>query len=395
MAWDTARSMEGEGNRMKNISRRSFLGLTGAVALSMAGGSMLSGCSGNANPTSSAANSSASTAAEAFMTEGKGQHIIIGRRGKLFKIAPTVIAENMGYFEEEGCDVEFQQVELAEGFAALSTGNLDVMLVGTVQPLEYIAKGTPMYIFGGTVLNGTEMLAGPDFGTKLESADSFKGLTIAYHRPETGQVAFRSWLKDQGLDIDGGDVAFIPLDTEQAQIEAILKGEVDMSLTNNAFGYINRDRGIQVVGLVKDFTGDYPCCRQNASEKAYKEKFLSLVDFEIALLRGYKVFKEQPDVAIPMLVEYSEQSADYIDAALYGTDDYEAAMQLLPDPCRDATLGFYESLKDVNQLSESAPSADDYVVTSVYRSALDTLMDREPDEQFWKDLDAIYKKQNV
>ncbi len=329
------------------------------------------------------------------MSAGKGEHLVVGRRGKLFKIAPTVIAENMGFFAEEGCDVEFQQVELAEGFASLAANNLDMMLMGTVQSLEYIAKGTPLYIIGGTVLNGTEILAGPSWEGTLEGPESFKGLNISYFRAETGQVAFRSWLKDQGLDIDGGDVTFTPIDSEQAQIEAMLKGECDLSLVNNAFGYINRERGIKVAGLVKDFTGDYPCCRQNASDDAYHNKFLSLVDFETALLRGYKVFRQQPDVAIPMLAEYSGQEPDYIKAALYGTDDYEAAMQLLPDPCRDATLAFYESLKDVDQLDASAPSADEYVVDTVYSRALTSLMEREPEDEFWKDLESIYKKQNV
>ncbi len=381
---------------MKIMSRRMFVKAAGFTALSVFGASVLGGCSGNANPTVPDASSSAGSDVDtAFMTEGKGAHLVVGRRGKLFKIAPTVIAEKLGYFEEEGCDVEFQQVELAEGFASLASNNLDVMLMGTVQPLEYIAKGSAMYIIGGTVLNGTEILAGPDWTAKLEGPDSFKGLNISYFRAETGQVAFRSWLKDQGLSIDGGDVTFTALDSEQAQVEALLKGETDLALVNNAFGYINRDRGVQVVGLVKDYTGDYPCCRQNASDDAYHNKFLSLVDFETALLRGYKVFRQQPEVAIPILAEYSEQDPEYIKAALYGTDDYEAAMQLLPDPCRDATLGFYESLKDIDQLDANAPSADDYVVDTVYSRALESLLDREPEEEFWKDLESIYRKQNT
>lgn len=381
---------------MKDMSRRMFVKATGLTALSVLGVGALAGCSGNANPTAPASNTPAPEAADnSFMEQGKGEHLVVGRRGKLFKIAPTVIAEKLGFFEEEGCDVEFQQVELAEGFASLASNNLDMMLMGTVQTLEYIAKGTPLYIVGGTVLNGTEILAGPDWTAKLEGPDSFKGLNISYFRAETGQVAFRSWLKDQGLDIDGGDVTFTALDSEQAQVEALLKGETDLALVNNAFGYINRERGVQVAGLVKDFTGDYPCCRQNASEDAYRNKFLSLVDFETALLRGYKVFRQQPDVAIPILAEYSEQDPAYISAALYGADDYEAAMQLLPDPCRDATLAFYESLKDVNQLPADAPSADDYVVDTVYGRALASLMEREPEDEFWKDMDSIFRKQNV
>lgn len=372
-----------------SITRRSFMGIMGISGLTLGLG--LSGC-GSAPQASS---SSADTAAADFLTQGKGQHLVCGRRGKLFKIAPSVIAEKMGYFEEEGCDVEFQQVELAEAFASLSTGNLDIMLMGVVQTCEYIAKGSNMYIFGGTVLNGTEILAKEDSGITLASADDFKGHNIGYQRAETGQVALRAWLIDAGLDIEGGDVTFTALDNEQAMVEATLKGEVDLCLCNNAFGYINLGRGIEVVASVKQFTGDYPCCRQNASEKAYKEKYLSLVDFEIALLRGYKVFELDRETAIPMLAEYSEQSEEYVEAALYGTDAYEALMDPLPDPCRNAVLNFYDSLKKIGTIDESAPAADDFVVTSVYRTALDTLMDREPEEQLWKELDTLYWANNA
>ncbi|HIW76377.1 MULTISPECIES: ABC transporter substrate-binding protein [Gordonibacter] len=377
-----------------SISRRSFCALSGVAAATACLG--LVGCGDGKAPQAEPANQDNQTAPDAiaadFREQGKGQHLVVGRRGKLFKIAPSVIADKLGYFAEEGCDVEFQQVELAEAFASLATGNLDVMLMGVVQTCEYIAKGTPMYMFGGTVLNGTEILATDAFDTPLNAPEDFKGLRIGFQRSETGQIHFRAWLKQAGLDIEGGDVTFIPLDNEQANVEATLKGEVDLCLVNNAFGYINSERGIKVVGAVPNFTGDYPCCRQNASEKAYKQKFRSLVDFEIAILRGYQVFKNDPDTAIPLMVEYSEQSEDYVRAALYGSDTYEAVMNLSPDPCRNAVIDFYESLKTVGTIDTAAPPVDDFVVTDVYRAALDTLMEREPNEQVWKDLDALYRQ---
>lgn len=378
---------------MSKITRRSFIKAAGATAAMAAMATPLAACSSSDEK---AVDETETASADDFKSQGKGEHLVVGRRGKLFKIAPSVIAEKLGYFEEEGCDVEFQQVELAEGFASLSTGNLDAMLMGVVQTCEYIAKGSPMYMFGGTVLNGTEILAKEDFiRAPFEGPEDFKGYNIAYHRPETGQIAFRAWLKDAGLDIDGGDVTFTPLDNEQAMVEAVLKGEVDMCLCNNAFGYVNRDRGIQVIGAVPDFTGDYPCCRQNASENAYKNKFQSLVDFEIGILRGYKVFKTDPDQAIPMMAEYSEQSEDYVKAALYGTEDYRAVMELLPDPCTKAVVNFYDSLISIGEIDgSSAPEVDEYAVADIYRTALDTLMEREPKESFWQDLDALYKENN-
>ena len=375
-----------------SLTRRSFVGASMVAAAAAMSGAALSGCSGSAG---TAASEKKEEAVQEFMTKGKGQKLVCGRRGKLFKIAPSVIAEELGYYKEEGCDVEFQIVELAEAFASLSTGNLDLMLMGVVQTCEYIAKGTPMYIIGGTVLNGTEILAKEDFAAKLEKPEDFKGFNIGFHRPETGQMVLRAWLKNAGLDIDGKDVTFTPLDDEQSLVQATLKGEVDFCMCNNAFGYVNRNNGIKVVGTVKDLCGDYPCCRQNASEKAFKEKYLSLVDFEIALLRGYKVFKTDPDTAVPIMVKYSEQPEDFVRAGLYGTDDYEAVMNLSPDPCRTAVIAFYEDLKAVGDIEDGAPAVEEFVSVDVYRTALDTLMEREPEEQFWKDLDAAFAKNNA
>ena len=395
---------------MGDMTRRSFLGATGAVA-ALAGGAALAGCSGSApqassSASSSAASSSASASSSAvadFMTQGKGEKLVVGRRGKLFKIAPSVIAEELGYYEEEGCKVEFQMVELAEAFAALSTNDLDVMLMGVVQTCEYISKGTDLYIFGGTVLDGTEIIAPIGNTYNFKKAEDFKGLNIGFQRPETGQVAFRAWLIDNGLKLNvaGGennspdaDITFTALDNEQACVEAVAKGEVDIALVNNAFGYIGKD-SIAVVAAVRDFTGDYPCCRQNASDNAYHKKYLSLVDFEIAILRGYKIYKEDQKLTVDIMVRYSEQKEDVVSAGLYGSETYEAVMELSPDPYRNAVLDFYESLKKVGSIPESARSADDNVVVSIYRTALDTLMEREPNEQFWKNLDAEFKKNDM
>lgn len=391
---------------MKSISRRNFVGVAAVAAL---GSAALAGCSGSASKASSAASSSASASAaassavaEEFMAQGKGEHLVVGRRGKLFKIAPSVIAEKLGYYDEEGCDVEFQTVELAEGFASLAADNIDGMLMGIVQTCEYIAKGSSLYIIGGTVLDGSEIIVPKDFDKELKTAEDFKGYKFGFHRPETGQIAFRAWLIENGVDINN-DIEFIPLDNEHALCTAVEKGEVDMAMVNNAYGYIDKDLNIKVLMQPKELTGDYPCCRQNVSNKAFHEKYLSLVDFETAILRGYKVYKEDKDQTIDIMVEYSEQARDVVEAGLYGTADYDTPLNLSPDPCSDAVKKFYESIKLVESTDPStapsvsatdSPDIDPFVITSVYRTALDTLMEREPDEQFWKDLDAEFKKNN-
>ena len=52
-----------------------------------------------------------------FMEKGDGEHLVCAVTGKLIKIAPAILADQLGYFEEEGCDVEFQTVALADAMA--------------------------------------------------------------------------------------------------------------------------------------------------------------------------------------------------------------------------------------------------------------------------------------
>ena len=61
-------------------------------------GAALSGCSGSAG---TAASEKKEEAVQEFMTKGKGQKLVCGRRGKLFKIAPSVIAEELGFLTPE------------------------------------------------------------------------------------------------------------------------------------------------------------------------------------------------------------------------------------------------------------------------------------------------------
>ena len=144
-------------------------------------------------------------------------------------------------------------------------------------------------------------------------------------------MVFKEWLQDEGLDINGGDVTFTYFDNDQGGFEAVKKGEFDLYITNNAQGFVQRGNGIKVVATVKQYAGDYPCCRQNCSEQALHEKYLSLVDFETALLRGYKTYRQEPDTVIPLLVDYSGQEEAYVRAAMYGTDDYDNVMDPSPD----------------------------------------------------------------
>ena len=133
-----------------------------------------------------------------FMEKGDGEHLVCAVTGKLIKIAPAILADQLGYFEEEGCDVEFQTVALADAMASMSVNKLDIDLFGIVPACSYVSQGIPIYVFGGTILDGSEFISTISFNRDLKTAEDFRGLKIACQREESGQIYLKAYLQDNG-----------------------------------------------------------------------------------------------------------------------------------------------------------------------------------------------------
>ena len=375
---------------MANFTRRGFLKTAAAGAATIAAAGALAGCGGNDS------NKSGSEAKEeAFMSEGKGEHLVCAVTGKLIKIAPAILADQLGYFKEEGCDVEFQTVALADAMASMSVNKLDIDLFGVVPACSYVSQGTEVYVFGGTILNGSEMISTTKFDRELKTAEDFRGLKINCSREESGQIFLKAYLQNNGLEL-GKDVEFEYVDNPTTALEGLRSGQCDLFITNNAMGYSYSSSmdDIKVAGIPADVTGNYPCCRQNCSEEAYHKKFRSLVDFEIALIRGYDYYLNNKEDVIKRLVEYSAQPKDYVEAAMYGTDSYRNVMDLSPDPHTKEVVEYYKAMMSIGEIEQSDYDMADYAVPFVYKKALDTLLEREPDNATYKKLAEDYPKYN-
>lgn len=379
-----------------SMTRRKFVGVAGATAaaaaLATAG---LTGCSSSEGESKEEATEGSEGAEPEFMSQGKGEHLVCAVTGKLIKIAPAILADQLGYFEEEGCDVEFQTVALADAMASMSVNNLDIDLFGIVPACSYVSQGIPIYVFGGTILNGSEIISTTSFDRELKTAEDFRGLTIDCSREESGQIFLKAFLQNEGLVL-GEDVVFNYVDNATTALEGLRSGQSDLFIQNNAMGYTYSTTmdDIKVAAIPADITGDYPCCRQNCSDEAYHNKFLSLVDFEVALIRGYDYYLNNKEDVIERLVEYSAQDAAYVEAAMYGTDTYRNVMDLSPDPHTHEIVEYYKAMMSIGEIEESDYTMDEYATPHIYRKALDILLEREPDNETYKMLDADYEKNN-
>lgn len=326
-----------------------------------------------------------------FMEKGDGEHLVCAVTGKLIKIAPAILADQLGYFEEEGCDVEFQTVALADAMASMSVNKLDIDLFGIVPACSYVSQGVPIYVFGGTILDGSEFISTTSFNRDLKTAEDFRGLKIACQREESGQIYLKAYLQDNGLEL-GKDVEFEYVDNPTTALEGLRSGQCDLFIANNAMGYTYSTSmdDIKVAGAPADVTGDYPCCRQNCSDDAYHNKFQSLVDFEVALIRGYDYYLNNKEDVIKRMVDYSAQTPEYVEAALYGTDSYRNMMDLTPDPHTNEIVDYYKAMLSIGEIEGDENAMDQYATSEVYKRALDRLVSQYPDNQTYQKLAADF-----
>lgn len=332
---------------------------------------------------------------------GEPAALKVGLLGTSVKPVGVLAADAQGYFAEEGVHIQFEKVtSMNDAYLAVSTGDLDVYLFSSTAAATFISQGTTtLRVFGGTAAEGSEIMAAAGSGITLASAADFKGLTVGCFMAETGQVVLKNYLTQQGYTIggpeDGADVTFIYYSDTSAGIEALKKGEFDLILTNASLGYYSDDYGVEVVANVSDFVPVYPCCRQTCNQTTYESNFDALVKFEIAALRGYEYSQTHREETLDLLVDYSGEDRDFLKAQIYGTDSYTPAMRLSLDPDKKACVAFYEAMMSLGEIEDTVPvDWGDYVVSDVYETALDTLIEREPDNNFWTGLKTYFEANN-
>lgn len=369
------------------------------ILICMLSALVLTGCSSEQTPAADSQPADATAPAEtaaAAETPKEPVTLKVGLLGKSVKPVGVLVADAMGYFDEEGVKVEFEKVSsMNDAYMAVSTGDLDVYLFSSTAAATFISQGTTtLRVFGGTAAEGSEIIAAK--GTPhITGVDDLLGKTIACQMPETGQMVLKNYLLEQGYTIgapgEGADVTFVYVNDGNTAVEGCTKGEYDYCITNSCLGYYAENFGAELVGSVKQFVETYPCCRQTCSQEAYENKFDALVAFETATLRGYRYYLENEEATLDILEAYAGEDREFLKAQVYGTDTYTPVMRLSLDPDKIACVKFYEAMANLGEITDTVEvDWNDYVVTDVYGTALKTLAERESDVALWQELTEYF-----
>ena len=121
-----------------------------------------------------------------------------------------------------------------------------------------------------------------------------------------------------------------------------------------------------------------------------------MVKFEIANLRALCDITKDKEGSIATICQNSGQSKEYVEATMYSTSTYTAAMKFEMDPMTNDVKAFYEDMVDNGDLeNKDKATILKHLDSSIYRTALQTLITRGENKGFYEDLLKEYNAHNT
>jgi NitT/TauT family transport system substrate-binding protein len=309
-------------------------------------------------------------------------------------VAILTLADELGYYNEEGVNVEF--VEISDASAAISAISLnkdeiDVLQTAGAGALSYIAQGTNVEVIGGIASEGGAMITLPENKEYYSDLSNLKGgITVATLMTDTGGIITRNLLEEKGIDTNK-EINYLYLSSAQNVIEAVLKGEAEVGFANSEAAHKYLDMGISIVYEVGDLVPDYVCCRQISSKEKVEAKRDAFVKKAVAEIRAYEYYsqEENHDNCVSILAKQSGQEEDYVRAYIYENTKYTLDPNIngLQDLFNTLLLGNYIENVTVREIADS-------VDVTIYQDALAILRQREPENEFYKNLEEQFERNN-
>ena len=332
------------------------------------------------------------------------------------RIAIDILAQQLGYFKEEGVTVEEVNLGGMDALTAINSadGNLDILTTGFVADLQAIGSGYDLTVIGGTAVEGGAIITKKgnadqykDAGTIL-NFDAIKSAKLGLQRNEAAWVITRQYLLDNGVAEDEikaiedeatGNIAYYADQTAVAQ--AVQKDEVNLAFLPLEYALLYADAyDLEVVAKAGDLQENYVCCREVTSKARLADKKAAFVAYEKARIRAFEYYKQgetddsvRQDV-VNIVASWSGKENDYVDTYLYG-----GVTRYATDPNTAGIVKYVEAADNSGLLQSAGIDFATYdikqnVDASAYGQAITELAQENPDNAFYASLLEQYNTDN-
>ncbi len=226
------------------------------------------------------------------------------------------VAQQKGYFQEEGLEVEVAGVYNSgpEEMGAFQAGALDIGYVGAAPAILAVANGKANVVAVAQAnLNGSALVASPASGAR--SVSDLKGKKVAV--PNVGTVQdflLRKALSEENLTVH--DIQEVYMAPPQ-MLAALSTSSVDACLVWEPFvsQMVTQGWG-RIVSLSSDIWEDHPCCLVVAGEEFLREHPDAVDALVRAHQRATAFLQDHSEEALSLAAEFTGLKVDVVDMAL-------------------------------------------------------------------------------
>lgn len=295
------------------------------------------------------------------------------------------VAEEEGYFEEEGLDVSLTQFSsAAELVNGLESDKLDVAFIGSVPTLTFQSQGHDVSIFGGAMTNGHGYVIKSEYADEDElGVEILKGRNVASVKNSVQDAELQILLKNAGIEIGEGDdeVNIVYFDSQKDAYAALLNQSIDAASVYSPYASLAKSQGYKVVYYCahEKALENQPCCRQVAKTSSLSDSPNTYKALERAFIKAYHFTQTDHDGTVDDVKKYIDIEEDFIDTEVYG--GYSVSS---PDPDKKGTLTLKDTIIELGYTDDY--DIEPYYNTDIYKQALESILKENPDDEIYKSL---------
>jgi ABC-type nitrate/sulfonate/bicarbonate transport system substrate-binding protein len=219
------------------------------------------------------------------------------------------LAKELGYFAEEGLDVDIQIISGASAtIQQLIAGNIDVAICSPAALLNAVASGQgDLLTYYSYWYKNIFTLASPT-SSGITSLDQLRGKTVGVSEASGGEIPFvRGAMAAAGL-ADGVDYEMLPIgDGGQLTYEALNSGRAD-AYSSSVFDVAAVSAaGLPLTDIMPDEFAYVPSININVARSTWDSQQEDLIKFARAVTKGTVFAQANPDAANAILARISPE----------------------------------------------------------------------------------------
>lgn len=293
------------------------------------------------------------------------------------------LADKLGFYKEEGVKVELEHLgNPPEILAALNEKKLDVSAFAITPQINSIGEGYDLVFVGGTGNIDERLFVLEENVEEYSKIDNLVGKKIAADLSSAAEVAIKQDFEAAGYSYPDC-VELTYYETGEAILQAIAKGDVDGGFLTVEMTSAAARLGEQPILSFEDDV----CCRQTVRRDTVDENRKALVAFEIANIRALEYTVSHKEDAVKILSDYSQLDTEEVDLEI------SFAEYLSVDPNKNSINTIYSDSLILGRNKE-VDDINAHIDTTIYEEALNTLIDREPDNTTYKAYKEKFEKNN-